>query len=91
MYCIKLRTPHSKRFGRNIGNNSGGGGNRTRVPWHFSARFYVCSLSILELFTRVRFALPRQAGSRQSYRSEFLATAASEAVNLAANLEPSRS
>src|SRR5688500_3408740 len=22
----------------------GGGGNRTRVPWRFSARFYVCSL-----------------------------------------------
>jgi len=70
---------------------SGGGGNRTRVPWHFSARFYVCSLSMLELCTRVRFTLPRQAGSRQSYRSDFLATAATESISLAANLEPSRS
>jgi len=22
---------------------TGGGGNRTRVPWHFDIRFYVCS------------------------------------------------
>ena len=28
----------------------GGGGNRTRVPWHFSSRFYVCSPSMLGVF-----------------------------------------
>jgi len=29
---------------------SGGGGNRTRVPWHFDRRFYVCSLLIPGVF-----------------------------------------
>src|SRR5687767_14223085 len=29
---------------------SGGGGNRTRVPWHFGYRFYVCSLLIPDVF-----------------------------------------
>jgi len=28
----------------------GGGGNRTRVPWHFGNRFYVCSPSMLGVF-----------------------------------------
>ena len=28
----------------------GGGGNRTRVPWHFGIRFYVCSLSLFGVF-----------------------------------------
>ena len=27
----------------NILTKTGGGGNRTRVPWHFDIRFYVCS------------------------------------------------
>jgi len=36
---------------------SGGGGNRTRVPWHFGARFYVCILSMLDGFPAT-FALP---------------------------------
>jgi hypothetical protein len=56
-------------------------GNRTRVPWHFSAGFYVCSLST---FGRpepcgpaapVRPTGPRQAGSPQDYPVVSLAIA----------------
>ena len=31
-------------------NPSGGGRNRTRVPWHFGKCFYVCSLSLFGVF-----------------------------------------
>ena len=31
-------------------SHSGGGGNRTRVPWHFRDRFYVCSLPTSDVF-----------------------------------------
>ena len=36
--------------------DSGGAGNRTRVPWYFSIGIYVCSLFMLGAY---RLAAPR--------------------------------
>ena len=47
---------------------SGGGGNRTRVPWYFSADVYVCSSFFLEArscdLPPVRPATAQRAGQR---------------------------
>jgi hypothetical protein len=71
---------------------NGGGGNRTRVPWHFSARFYVCSSSrlgvLLPAFAR---ADPDEQSFGTGYRSEGLAVAATEPARLATNLKRPRS
>ena len=54
---------------------SGGGGNRTRVPRHFSVGFYVCSLSTVgrprscDFAGRVRPAVPDKQAAVQANRS----------------------
>ena len=65
---------------------SGGGGNRTRVPRYFSVRFYVCSLSCfggrdlaapLTLFAQ---PVPGKQGPGQTNRTGSLAVTASGAA-----------
>src|SRR5207244_3893198 len=46
--CVARRTKTTGPAFPRVLFVSGGGGNRTRVPWHFSADFYVCSSSMPE-------------------------------------------